>query len=66
MSAIEAQVPTRPHAYNVNQVAAELGVSGQHVRNLITNGYLAAKREGRKVYILPSELDRFLESLPDA
>jgi len=61
----EAEMP-RPLAYNVTQVAVALGVSGQHVRNLISSGHLAAKRTGRKIYILPSELERFLESLPDA
>ena len=66
MSSVEVQAAPRTHAYSVKQAAAAIGRSDQYVRNLITNGDLAAKRDGRVIYVMPSELDRFLNSRPDA
>lgn len=56
----------KTHAYSVRQAAQALGGrSEQYVRNLIAAGELRAKYgSGRAVYILPAEVDRYLESLP--
>jgi excisionase family DNA binding protein len=55
------------HGYSVKQAAIALGDrSEQHVRNLIEAGELRAlySKTGRSVYIRPSEIDRYLDSLP--
>lgn len=54
----------RRHAYSVQEVAAAIGKSPQFVRNLITDSRLAAKYDGRAQFILPTELDRYLNNLP--
>jgi len=54
------------HAYSIREAAMALGDrSEQFVRNLIADGELAARYgKGRAVFILPTELDRYLQSLP--
>jgi len=52
-------------AYSVKTAAAQFDASVPFVRNEIRAGNLRAKKIGRKVVILDSDLQNYLESQPD-
>ncbi len=60
--------PTIPEqsAYSIKQAAQRLGVSDQFVRNLIADGRLKAKRDGKPYFIKPEAIEAYLDSLPSA
>lgn len=52
-------------AYSVKAAAEQFDASIPFVRNEIRDGNLKAKKIGRKVVILDSDLQKYLESQPD-
>ena len=50
--------------YTVPQVAARLQCSKDHVYDLITSGALAAKRDGRRWFIAPIDLNTYIMHRP--
>jgi excisionase family DNA binding protein len=52
-------------AHSVKEAAAQFGASVPFVRKKIREGELRAKKVGRKVIILDSDLQTYLENQPD-
>lgn len=50
----------------INEAAARLRSSRRHIYNLIGFGELKAFKLGRRTFIVESEIERFLGSLPAA
>jgi excisionase family DNA binding protein len=51
-------------AYSIRQVRELTGFCNEKVYQHIRKGELLARKSGRRTFILASDLDRFLESLP--
>lgn len=52
-------------AYSRESASAETTISEDMLDRAIKTGALKAKQLGRRVIILPKDLDAYLESLPD-
>jgi hypothetical protein len=52
--------------YSVSSLAAKINKSPQFVRNAINSGRLAAKKEGRAIFIKPIEARRWIDEMQDA
>jgi excisionase family DNA binding protein len=52
-------------AYSRATASEESGISEDMLDRAIKTGALKAKQLGRRVLILPKDLDAYLESLPD-
>ncbi len=56
---------THVSALSRTAAADACGLSEDVLDRAIRTGDLKAKKSGRRVLILPAELDRYVESLPD-
>jgi excisionase family DNA binding protein len=56
---------TKQIAYSVEQIAQKTTLSIPHLRNEIRAGKLRAKKVGRRVLVLDTELGRYLENQAD-
>lgn len=54
-----------PLSVDLVQASQLVGASVPHLRVEIAKGNLRAKKNGRKVTVLRSELERYLNKLPD-
>ena len=60
---VTAQASTESARYlSAREAAAYLGVSENHVRNLVASNEIPHKRIGRSVRFRPSEIDAWLDS----
>lgn len=53
-------------AYSIKDLAAAIGRSERHVRKLIADGDLAAKRDGKGYVITAAAAQKWLDGLEDA
>jgi len=58
-------ITTGKKAHSVKEAAKQFDASVPFVRNEIRNGNLKAKKIGRKVVVLDTDLQRYLENQPD-
>ncbi len=56
--------PGEPLVYRVPEVARRLGTTDAAVRRMIERGILPSRRLGRRVVVVPEELEAYLRSLP--
>jgi Helix-turn-helix domain len=59
-------IAPRKRAYSVKETAKELSVSIPQIYVLLGRGDLHGKKVGSRTVILGAEIDRYLDSLPDA
>lgn len=52
-------------SYTYQEASVTTGKSVRAIRQLVYDGALKAKKDGRRVLILGSSLDAYLENLPD-
>lgn len=52
--------PSSPLAYSIKGVTEQTGLSRAYVNTLIKTGQLKARKTGRRVLVLRTELERFL------
>ena len=50
--------------YRIPDVAELLGCSETAARRMIERGHIPARRLGRRIVVLPDELEQYLKSLP--
>jgi len=62
VSVTEHEMPTARLAFRVTEVAAMIGVSAAFVRLELARGNLNATRLGRRIVLMRTELERYLES----
>jgi excisionase family DNA binding protein len=51
--------------WSVEELASSLGLSKSFLRNEIRKGSLRARKIGRRVIILTSDLDKYLSDIPN-
>lgn len=66
MAPAKTEVDTRPKTLSVAGAAEYTGMSTSRIRELVTNGDIASKRDGRRIHVDRESLDLFLDSLPSA
>lgn len=54
---------TQKAAYSIKEAARETSLSVPYIRNLIRDGDLKAKKAGRRLLILDTDLRNYLENL---
>lgn len=60
------QIPSTPTiAVNIEEAARLTGMSKRSLYNMAKAGHLKMKKWGHRTLILRSEIDRFLNNLPD-
>lgn len=53
------------YAYNVTEASEATGIAVTKIKELVRRGEIAAKYAGKDILILPAELERWVNSLPD-
>jgi excisionase family DNA binding protein len=54
------------HAYSINEVCASTNLGRDAVYRAIGSGQLVARKLGKRTVVTSRDLERFLESLPQA
>jgi excisionase family DNA binding protein len=58
--------PLKPRGLSIREAARKIGCSRSKAYDLLAKGQLKARKIGRRTVVLSEDVDRLLDSLPDA